>query len=490
MDTEVLVAGAGPTGLTLAVELARRGVAVRVVDRSPRPFTGSRGDGLQPRTLEVFEDLGILDRVLAEGMLPATIRAYIDGAFAGEHRMAEVEEPTPGVPYPNAWVLPQYRTEQLLAARLAELGVEVERGAELTGFTQDGLTQDGCTRDGGVTATVAGRPVRARYLVGADGGSGMVRRMLGIPFPGTTDEAVRMLLGDVHADELDHDFAHWWARAADPSDGVVLTPLPGGTAFQFGCPAPEGTEVSLEQLRARIAERGGRVRLHDLTWSTLWRPNVRLADRFRDGAVFLAGDAAHVHPPTGGQGLNTGVQDAYNLGWKLAAVLRGGPPELLDTYEAERRPVAAEVLGLSTRLLDRHHDGESDAYRRGADTRQLGITYRGGPLAVDARPEPGVLRAGDRAPDAPGYRRDGRPVRLFELFAGPEWTLLAFGDATVRGARTVRVGESFVDGDGHAREGYGAGYALVRPDGYVAVVADDPAALPAHVHDVVASPVA
>lgn len=162
MDTQVLVAGAGPTGLTLAIELARRGVAVRIVDRDPNPFTGSRGDGLQPRTLEVFEDLGILDRVKEESMLPAVIRAYLDGEFAMERRMAEEEEPTADVPYPNAWILPQARTEQLLADRLAELGVQVERGTELSGFTQD---------DDGVTATVGGEPVRARYLVGADGGS-------------------------------------------------------------------------------------------------------------------------------------------------------------------------------------------------------------------------------------------------------------------------------------------------------------------------------
>jgi 2-polyprenyl-6-methoxyphenol hydroxylase-like FAD-dependent oxidoreductase len=478
MTTEVLIAGAGPTGLTLAIELARRGVGVRIVDRDARPFTGSRGDGLQPRTLEVFADLGILDRVLADGMLPATIRAHFDGAFAGEHRMAEVEQPTPDVPYPNAWILPQYRTEELLAERLAELGVTVERGTELSGFTQDAE---------GVTAIVDGREVRARYLVGADGGSSVVRRALGIPFPGTTDETIRMLLGDVHADELDHDFGHWWAPASDPAAGVVLTPLPGGTAFQFGCPMPAGTEnpaTSLEHLQRVLDERGGRVRLHDLTWSTVWRPNIRLADRFRDGHVFLAGDAAHVHPPTGGQGLNTGVQDAYNLGWKLAAALGGEPAGLLDTYEAERRAVAADVLGLATRIMDAYRDGDPEAHRRGADTKQLGINYRGGPLALDRRDTPGRLHAGDRAPDAPVLGADGLPTRLFELSAGTGWTLVAFGEATVDGARTLRAGESFVDNEGHARAGYDAAFALVRPDGYVAVVADDAHDLPATVCEV------
>ncbi|HEV7651232.1 MAG TPA: FAD-dependent monooxygenase [Actinophytocola sp.] len=476
--TDVLVAGAGPTGLTLAIELARRGVAVRIVDRDPNPFTGSRGDGIQPRTLEVFEDLGILPKVLAEGMLAATIRAYFDGAFVSEQRMAEIEEPTPDVPYPNAWFLAQYRTEELLAERLAELGVEVERGTELTGFIQDA---------DGVTATVDGRHVRVRYLVGADGGASVVRRTLGIPFPGITHEEIRMLLGDVECAELDHDYGHWFAKAGNPMDGVVLTPLPGGRKFQFGCPLPAGTDASIEHLQARVDERGGTVRLHDLTWSTVWRPNIRLADAFRDGRVFLAGDAAHVHPPTGGQGLNTGVQDGYNLGWKLAAVLRGSPEALLGTYETERRAVAEEVLSLTTRLMDKHRDGEADAHHRGSETRQLGISYRGGPLAVDRRSNPGELRAGDRAPDAPVLGQDGEPARLFELLARPEWTVI--GDATVAGARTLKPGESFVDHEGHVRAAYGPGVALIRPDGHVSVLADDAAGLPTTVDELIESKV-
>jgi len=476
--TDVLVAGAGPTGLTLAIELARRGVAVRVIDRDTTPFTGSRGDGIQPRTLEVFEDLGILPKVLREGMLPATIRAHFDGAFVSEQRLADVEEATPDVPYPNAWVLAQYRTEELLAERLAELGVEVARGAELTGFTQDA---------DGVTATVNGEQVRVRYLVGADGGASVVRRTLGIPFPGVTHEEIRMLLGDVECAELDHDYGYWFARADNPMDGVVLTPLPGGRKFQFGCPLPAGTDASIEHLQARVDERGGTVALHDLSWSTVWRPNIRLADAFRDGRVFLAGDAAHVHPPTGGQGLNTGVQDGYNLGWKLAAVLAGSPEALLGTYETERRAIAEEVLALSTKLMDKHRDGDADAHRRGSETRQLGISYRGGPLAVDRRANPAGLQAGDRAPDAPVLGPGGTPARLFELFAGPVWTVL--GDATVAGAKTLRPGESFVDHEGHVRAAYGAGVALIRPDGYVAVLADDAAGLPTTVDDLFQSSV-
>ena len=168
---------------------------------------------------------------------------------------------------------------------------------------------------------------------------------------------------------------------------------------------------------------------------------MRLAERFRVGRVFLAGDAAHVHPPTGGQGLNTGVQDAYNLGWKLA----DGSSELLDTYETERRAVAEAVLGLSTRIMKKYADGDADAHERPIEARQLGLSYRTEPA--------GVLAAGDRAPDAPLVTAEGKAIRLFDLFRGPHATTLAFGARTVG----VVVGSvAFVDVEGHAFAAYGA----------------------------------
>ncbi|GAA4549118.1 FAD-dependent monooxygenase [Amycolatopsis samaneae] len=471
MDTKVLIAGAGPTGLTLAIELARRDVGVRIVEKAESFFVGSRGDGLQPRTLEVFEDLGVLDAVLAAGAPPFAMKVYVGGEPAGERVFAEPAEPTPSVPYPTAVFLGQSRTEGILRDRLAEFGVRVELGAELTGFEQD---------DEGVTATLAtGEVIRAEYLVGADGGKSFVRKSLGIPFEGTTDESIRMLLGDVQAEGLDHTYGHWFGAAENPMHGVMFTPLPGTPHFQFGAPLGEGeldAETALPALQARVDEfSGGGVRLHDLIWSTVWRPNVRLAARFRAGRVFLAGDAAHVHPPTGGQGLNTGVQDAYNLGWKLA----DGAPELLDSYEAERRAVAAGVLGFSSELLRKYTEGEEDAHRRGEEARQLDITYRGGPLASGAGA--GALRPGDRAPDAPLADANGKRVRLFELFAGPHATLLVFGDGPLdapAGAVAYRVlpaggtasGDELVDVGGHAFAAYSASRVLVRPDGYVRTI--------------------
>jgi len=459
---EVLVSGAGPTGLTLAIDLARRGVGVRIVEKAETFFEGSRGDGLQPRTLEVFEDLGVLDAVLAAGQPPVPMKIHLGGEVVGERMMAELAEPTPAVPYPNGHFLGQSRTEGILRERLAEFGVQVELGAPLLGFEQDA---------DGVTADLPGERVRVDYLVGADGGKSFVRKALGIAFEGTTDESIRMLLGDVQAEGLDRAYGHWFAKPENPMSGIVLTPLPGVPHFQFGAPLGEEVEASLETLQSRLDElSGGGVRLHDLAWSTVWRPNIRLAARFRDGRVFLAGDAAHAHPPTGGQGLNTGVQDAYNLGWKLA----DGSPELLDSYEPERRGVAARVLKISTEILEKYKEGSEDAHERGENTRQLDIGYRGGPLAPAAT---GRIRPGDRAPDAPLKDANGKSVRLFELLRGPQATVLVFGDGpALEGARRILPAGSalstvdFEDVGGHAFAAYeaeGGRQVLIRPDGYV-----------------------
>ncbi|MEV6559079.1 FAD-dependent monooxygenase [Nocardia sp. NPDC051756] len=468
MRNQVLVAGAGPTGLILALDLARRNIPVRVIDQATEFFAGSRGDGIQPRTLEVFDDLGVLDAVLAAGIPTPIMRAYLGGEFVGERRMWEPIEPTPALPYPNPWLLGQSGTEAILRARLAEFGVQVELGTALAGFEQDAT---------GVTATLrrgaAEETVRADYLVGADGGRSTVRKQLGIAFEGTTDESLRMLLGDVRADVLDHEFGYWFAGADRPMEGIALSPLPGGRQFQFAAPLTGDAEPTLAVLQEYADRYSGRtdLTLTELTWVTVWRPNVRLAERFRDGRVFLAGDAAHVHPPTGGQGMNTGIQDAYNLGWKLAAALNGDE-SLLDSYESERRTVAASVLGVSSALLDKLVDGDEDAMERGPETQQLDISYRD---PADRRP----LVPGDRAPDAPLKDMAGNPIRMFDLFRGPHTTHLYFGEtgelpadayAVIRPGTTA-AGRHVVDVEGHAFAAYHAvdgTRVVVRPDGYLA----------------------
>ena len=508
--TRVLIVGAGPAGLVLACELARRGIPHLLVEQDTSHFAGARGKGLQPRTQEVFEDLGVLDRVRALGGPYPALRAYRDGQVVWEGRMDEVRQPTPDVPHPNSWMLPQWRTGEILRERLAELGGAVELGTAFVSFAQDADGVTAVLRQGG-----RDQRVRADYLVGTDGGRSAVRRALGVGFAGETREEQRMLVADVRAEGVDRDHWHTWPNGGSGPAALppALCPLAGTDTFQLvqplppGGPAPEPTLRLLQQLLDRAAG-PGRVRLTELVWSSLFRANIRMAERFRVGRVLLAGDAAHVHSPAGGQGLNTGVQDAYNLGWKLAAVIGGAGDGLLDSYEQERLPVAAAVLGISTRLHDKGVAGDQDAHRRD-DPRlqQLGLGYRGGPLSRELRARPGAVRAGDRAPDAPGLDPQGRPVRLFELFAGVHATLLAFGAVAARqaaelaagpGAGSLRVvavlgageqaptgADGFTDAGGHARRGYlqdqgepreqgepGAQLLLVRPDGYLGLALD------------------
>ncbi|MFC0111457.1 FAD-dependent monooxygenase [Kibdelosporangium aridum] len=478
---DVLVVGAGPTGLTLACELAVRGVRVRIVDRAGSFFGGSRADGIQPRTMEVFAGIGVLDSILASGDLGMVIRAYKGDEVVWEGRMTEPVEPTPSVPYPNIWFVPQFRTEEILRERLAELGGRVELSTELTDFTQD---VDGVT----ATLTTGGtvETVRARYLVGADGGRSTVRRRLGIPFPGETDETTTMLFADARVDGISHDHGRIWQNG---DGGVSVVPLAGTELFVVTArPPADEHEPIRDYLQRQVTESSGRtdILVREVTWHTTWRANTRLAERFREGRVFLAGDAGHVHPPTGGQGMNTGIQDGYNLGWKIAATLTGAPDVLLDSYEPERMAAARTALDISTALLEKHRRGDDDAHIRGPEVHGLTLHYRGSPLSIDDRTKPGALRAGDRAPDAPAAI-DGTPVRLFDLFCGPHWTLLAFGtppseplDPALRAYTVVRPGEpagenTLVDNDGHISASYDANdgtLMLIRPDGYIGLVTD------------------
>ncbi|MGW6056419.1 FAD-dependent monooxygenase [Streptomyces sp. NPDC055189] len=460
--TDVLVVGAGPTGLALACDLVRRGVRALVVERADALFPGSRGKGIQPRTQEVFDDLGIIAAAEAAGGTYPVGMIWRDGERQGEHRMFDAVEPTQDAPYNRPLMVPQWRTQEILYARLRELGGDgVRFGAGLTELTQDGE---------GVTARLAdGGTARAAYAVAADGGRSTVRAALGIGMTGETVDPNPVLVADVRIPALDRDNWHMFPPAAEGGGGgfLAICPLAGTADFQLTAQFTDGTDpdTSLEGVRKVVAART-HLAADDVTevrWASDFRPRAAMADRFRDGRVFLAGDAAHVHSPAGGQGLNTSVQDAYNLGWKLGAVLRGGAPAaLLDTYEAERLPNAAQMLGLSTRV----HRGEE---RRGDATRQLGLGYRDSSLAVETRtglPE-GALRAGDRAPDGP-LAAGGR---LFDLFRGPHFTLLAVGgtDAAPPSPDEELVHVHRVE----AYAPYGRGLFLVRPDGYVGWASED-----------------
>ncbi|WP_420035252.1 FAD-dependent monooxygenase [Streptomyces sp. cg28] len=461
--TDVLVVGAGPTGLVLAADLARRGVDALLVERAAGLFPGSRGKGLQPRTQEVLYDLGVLDAIRAAGTEYPTMRMW-EGAEPGqEWDMMERSEPSDQVPFPDGWLIPQARTQEVLHARLRELGGEVRFGAGLTGLAQDAS---------GVTAELDdGSTVRARYAVAADGGRSTVRGLLGIGMTGETVDAKPMLVADVRVtDDAPVPDTHWhvWPKAAEGT--VAFCPLPspdGGRVFQLVAQYADESalpDTSPAGVAKLLASRTVLSEEHvaEVLWASDFRARAALADRFRSGRVFLAGDAAHIHSPAGGQGLNTSVQDAYNLSWKLAAVLAGAPQSLLDSYEEERIPVAADILGVSTRI----HRSETPV-KRGGELRQLGIGYRESALTEETRadlPED-ALRAGDRAPD-------GRPggLRLFDAFRGPHWTLLGVG---VEGAALPTLdGESVRTVSVPAYEAYGTGVFLVRPDGYVGWAGD------------------
>jgi 2-polyprenyl-6-methoxyphenol hydroxylase-like FAD-dependent oxidoreductase len=412
----VLIAGAGPTGLTLAIDLLRRGISCRLIEALEAPFTGSRGKGIQPRTLEVFDDLGVIDPILAAGGLYPRIRIHLGPLSVRAGSLGSYKQPTASVPYPNLWMVPQSRTEAILRERIHALGGRVEFNTAITAFRQDQY---------GVDATLStGETVRAGFLVGCDGGHSTVRKILDFKLEGETIDEEPILVADVEVEGLDRRDWHLWPFANGGFLGIC--PLPNTSLLQLTATAKAiGTDVE------DLVHRATGHRILRVAWHSIYRPAVRMVSRYGDGRVFLAGDAAHVHPPAGGQGLNTGVQDAYNLAWKLAHVLRGGPASLLDSYESERLPVAAAVLGLSKRLH------QKPSMKRGDLTDQLGLNYRGSSLSTGEAL--GNLHPGDRMPDVP--LSDGS--RLFEHMRGPHATEFI----TTEGPRI-----------------------LIRPDGYVAYI--------------------
>jgi 2-polyprenyl-6-methoxyphenol hydroxylase-like FAD-dependent oxidoreductase len=464
--TSVLIVGAGPAGLTLACDLARRGVVPRVIDESSRLFVGSRAKGLQPRTLEVFEDLGVLDRILAQGAPFPAFRLYAGRTLKWERSLEQMlgipaHVQSQAIPYGRAWLIPQWRTDRILAERFAELGGSVELGTRCTALVDgaDGVTAT--LERGGVSETL-----RVDYLVGADGGRSFVRKSSGFTFEGETLSSERTLIGDARASGLEGNACHILTTEADVTSRFSLWNLPGSEYFQFVASLPEAehdVEPSLAVAQELLERRSGRddVRLNELRWASIYKVNVRMVDAMSKGRVYLVGDAAHVHSSAGGQGLNTAVQDSYNLGWKLAAVLAGASPSLLETYDEERLPVAARVLGLSSALHRRNFQSQPGT----PSIYQLDINYRESSLALDERAAKGELRAGDRAPDA--LLPDGR--RLFDALRGPHFTLLAFADGapTSTRARVEPVSRSLAGYDVEP-----GSFVLIRPDGYIAAIAE------------------
>ncbi len=502
--TQVLVAGAGPVGLTVAVELARRGIDVEVIDKvEPRADGESRALGLHARTLEVFERLGVLPRMLAAGRPIHGFAYHVRGREVVAADVRGVD-----APYPYILLLPQGVVERILLDRLRELGVAVRRPVELTGLAQDG---------DGVHAETTGGRVHARYLVAADGGRSTVRHLLGLPFPGRSfDGVIHLLDADLHVDgppPAEHRGSFHAGRRTILGMGRLggdtwrliahlRSDDPRATAGPLTAAAMQTVVDEHPHLRARVGE---------VHWGSVYRVSNRMVERLRHGRVFLAGDAAHVHSPMGGQGLNTGVQDGHNLAWKLAARLDGSAGDerageaLLDSYDAERLPVIAAVVretAVGHRLLSRY--GRSLAHpvaagplravapvlRRvlalpavhgplAAAVAQTAVTYRASPLVHDLTGGRGPLRAGDRAPDAAGLRDDaGRPTRLFAVLAADTaHHLLLFAGVDATDARLDALGRT-VRGLRARFPGVAVHRVLVRAPNYAGVTA-----APGDLHD-------
>ena len=468
-ETDVLIAGAGPTGLTLACELLRRGVSCRIIDKAASPATTSRALGLQPRTLELFDNIGIVDRVLATGGPVTDANLYTGDRLLLTLSAAGLRDLD--TPYPRLWITPQASVERPLIERLLELGGTVERSRELVGFRQMNTSVITTVRHGDSDEA---EEVRAGWLVGCDGAHSRVRKALGVSFEGSTYEE-KFLLADADVDwSRERNRTHTWF----PPEGMfTVFPLPGSSQWRIFAVVEDKTTppVSLELFQRLFRERTGdaETTLSNPTWMSDFTINRRMADRYRIERAFLAGDAAHVHSPFGAQGMNTGIQDAYNLGWKLALVVQGEAPErLLDTYEEERLPVAKRVLtqtDSNTRVLLsdnpimrflREHvltlDHVQDYVARRSS--QLFINYRSSSLSqshggthVDkltgktvawarASEKAGLKdllrfrggpRAGDRAPDGPSIRAASREkTRLFQEFRGTNFNLLVFDGAS------------------------------------------------------------
>src|SRR4051794_21472367 len=343
---DVLVVGAGPTGLTLAAQLAAFGVPFLLVDAATDRVHESRALAVQPRTLEVLRPFGISDELVARGNRGVRLRITAGGRVAHTALFDLGAEDTA---YPFLLFVSQAETEAVLADHLAAQGTDIRRGVRLEAFREDGDRLLCTLRD----ADGAPRTVAARWVVGCDGARSTVREQAGIEFAGGRYPQT-FCLADLSADGLEDGAVNTYLAAGgplfffplgSPAPWRLITFVPGG--------GPEEGAIPIDRIQQFVdAATGGAVRLHDPVWTSAFRVSHRGAVRYRAGRVFVAGDAAHVHSPAGGQGMNTGIQDAVNLGWKLGLVCRGAaPPDLLDTYDAERRPVGEEVLRFTDRAF-------------------------------------------------------------------------------------------------------------------------------------------
>ncbi|MGW0801170.1 FAD-dependent monooxygenase [Streptomyces sp. NPDC002692] len=456
-DEGVLIVGAGPAGLMLAGDLAEAGIACTVVERREGESQLTRAFAVHARTMEQLDARGIADDLLKTGLRNPVLQ------------FLQIDLSRLPTRYPHVLVTPQYNTERLLRSRALGHGVDIRSGCEATGLRQDSTGVDVEVRAADGTV----QTLRAAYVVGADGRNSKVRESLGLPFPGRS--AVRsMMLADVRLAE---------PPRKPPTVGAVgdafaiVVPFGDGwfrvMAWNRRHDMPDDTAVDLDEIRA-VAQRalGTDFGMRDARWLSRFHSDERQCPRYRVGRVFLVGDAAHVHSPAGGMGLNTSIQDSVNLGWKLAAVLRGRSPDaLLDTYEAERHPVGRRVLRMSGALLrgvlttPKALCGFRDLFARTVlripPVAQRAARAISGIDIAYAAPSGAPPLVGKRVPDLP--LTDGR--RLYEALRARRFVLVTAADAPLPPSVTEGWADEveFVSAPGLTRRAV-----LVRPDAYIA----------------------
>ncbi|PPQ65695.1 hypothetical protein CVT24_012113 [Panaeolus cyanescens] len=450
----ILISGAGPTGLALAIALRKNGVPVRIISKAIEPQHGQRGSGVSPRTLELHTILGTAPKILEVAVPIPPAHAYDpqDGTtIIKNFSLMPSREPTPHIPLNNYFMIGQNYHEAILREYLEELGTVVEHGTELQSFTQTG---DGVQvtlvnhANGGSTETV-----KVPWLVGADGAHSVVRKGLGLEFLGETKSENKILICDIKVEGTrEVGLTCYGGSGADALTSIVLS-RPSGQKDNILWLAFMGHGIDAESMvnsREKTIEtfyeisKRRDIKFGDLVASAIYCPNIRMVKKMRVDRVFVLGDAAHCHSPTGGQGLNSSIQDSINLGWKLAMAYHGsGSLKLLDSFDEERLPVIAAMLNKTTDLLETNiRSEEGITAQRSTDFLQLGVNYRNSSIILSDKSEKENARwlaynpesetaalPGDRAPDAPSLIdvNTGAKTNIFSILSPSMHTILLFG---------------------------------------------------------------